>query len=56
MYNTLKEMYRRGSIDATGLAKAVALKWITQEQMDEIIATTVVDGSQSIEPTEEVAE
>lgn len=38
MYARLKRLYKAGKLDELGLQNAVALGWITQEQMDEIIA------------------
>lgn len=38
MYNTLKKMYNEGKLDVSGLEKAVEKGWITQDQLDQIIA------------------
>ncbi len=37
MYERLKRLYRNGEITKSGLEKAVAKGWITEEQMNEII-------------------
>lgn len=39
MYNRLKRLYLAGQLSDAGLANAVKRGWITQEQMDEIIAS-----------------
>ena len=38
MYDTLTRLYTEGKLTEAGLQNAVTKGWITQEQMDEIIA------------------
>jgi len=39
MYETLLRLYNEGRLKETGLAKAVTLGWITEEQKTEILAS-----------------
>lgn len=39
MYNRLKRLYLAGQLTEAGLVNAVKRGWITQEQIEEIIAS-----------------
>lgn len=39
MYETLLRLYQEGRLKETGLAKAVTLTWISEEQKAEIITS-----------------
>ena len=39
MYERLKRLYQEGRLDKKGLENAVARGWITEEEMQEILAS-----------------
>lgn len=39
MYSTLLRLYQQGKLTMQGLNNAVALGWITQEQMEQILSS-----------------
>lgn len=56
MFERLKRLYSEGKIDESKIKNAVTLKWLTEEQADEILnppTATVVEETE--EPVEETS-